>query len=62
MTVEQLLRELAPHAQPNRLMIRHADELLERNGRMIAAVEAMAARGIRVLGIAEAMTPVIANS
>ena len=29
------------HAQPNRLMIRHADELLARDGRMIAAVEAM---------------------
>jgi len=35
------LRELAPHAQPNRLMIRHADALLARNGRMIAAVESM---------------------
>jgi predicted protein tyrosine phosphatase len=31
----------APHAQPNRLMIRHADLLLGRGGRMIAAVEAM---------------------
>ena len=35
------LRELAPHAQPNRLMIRHADQILGREGRMIAAVEAM---------------------
>lgn len=35
------LRELAPHAQPNRLMIRHADRFLGREGRMIAAVEAM---------------------
>jgi predicted protein tyrosine phosphatase len=35
------LRELAPHAQPNRLMIRHADAFLGRDGRMIAAVEAM---------------------
>jgi len=35
------LRELAPHAQPNRLMIRHADQLLAREGRMIAAVESM---------------------
>jgi predicted protein tyrosine phosphatase len=35
------LRAVAPHAQPNRLMIRHADQLLGRNGRMIAAVEAM---------------------
>jgi predicted protein tyrosine phosphatase len=35
------LRELAPHAQPNRLMIRHADEFLGRAGLMIAAVEGM---------------------
>jgi predicted protein tyrosine phosphatase len=35
------LREFAPHAQPNRLMIRHADQLLGREGRMIAAVETM---------------------
>lgn len=35
------LRELAPHAQPNRLMIRHADQFLGREGRMIAAVESM---------------------
>lgn len=35
------LREQAPHAQPNRLMIRHADQILGREGRMIAAVEAM---------------------
>jgi predicted protein tyrosine phosphatase len=35
------LRTLAPHAQPNRLMIQHADQILGRSGRMIAAVEAM---------------------
>jgi len=35
------LRTLAPHAQPNRLMIRHADRFLGREGRMIASVEAM---------------------
>jgi predicted protein tyrosine phosphatase len=35
------LREMAPHAQPNRLMIRHADQILAREGRMIAAVESM---------------------
>jgi predicted protein tyrosine phosphatase len=35
------LRFHAPHAQPNRLMIRHADQLLGREGRMISAVEAM---------------------
>jgi predicted protein tyrosine phosphatase len=31
----------APHAQPNRLMLRHADELLRRDGRMIAAIAAI---------------------
>ncbi len=35
------LRTRASHAQPNRLMIRHADTLMGREGRMIAAVEAM---------------------
>jgi predicted protein tyrosine phosphatase len=39
--IAQALRFHAPHAQPNRLMIRHADTLLNRKGRMIAAVEAM---------------------
>jgi predicted protein tyrosine phosphatase len=37
------LRLHAPHAHPNRLMIRHADAILGREGRMIAAVEAMSA-------------------
>jgi predicted protein tyrosine phosphatase len=40
-TIARELRLLAPHAQPNRLMIRHADQILGREGRMIAAVEAM---------------------
>ena len=35
------LRARAAHAQPNKLMIRHADALMGREGRMIAAVEAM---------------------
>jgi predicted protein tyrosine phosphatase len=39
--IARSLRFLAPHAQPNRLMIQHADALLSRDGRMIAAVEAM---------------------
>ena len=32
------LRERAPHAYPNPLMIRLADTLLQRNGRMVAAI------------------------
>jgi len=35
------MRRRAPHAQPNRLLIRHADEVLGRGGAMLAAVEAM---------------------
>jgi predicted protein tyrosine phosphatase len=39
--IAQALRFHAPHAQPNRLIVRHADAALGREGRMIAAVEAM---------------------
>jgi predicted protein tyrosine phosphatase len=35
------LRRRAPSATPNRLMVRLADELLERHGRMVEAVEAI---------------------
>ncbi|HEX3486374.1 MAG TPA: hypothetical protein VHT51_15020 [Micropepsaceae bacterium] len=41
--IAQALRFHAPHAQPNSLMIRHADQLLARQGRMVTAVEAMGA-------------------
>ena len=37
----QLVRSRGSHAHPNRLMVRHADSLLKRGGRMIAAVEAL---------------------
>jgi predicted protein tyrosine phosphatase len=35
------LRAASPTASPNRLLVRHADGLLGRNGRMIAAIEAI---------------------
>jgi len=35
------LRFHAPYAQPNRLMVKHADQLLARQGRMIEAIESM---------------------
>jgi len=35
------MRRRAPHASPNRLLVRHADEALARDGRMMAAVAAM---------------------
>ncbi len=33
------LRQISPSATPNRLIIAHADSILERNGRMISAIE-----------------------
>jgi predicted protein tyrosine phosphatase len=39
--IARALRFHAPHAQPNRLLVRHADLLLGRRGRMVAAVETM---------------------
>jgi predicted protein tyrosine phosphatase len=39
--IAETLRFYAPHAQPNRLMIRHADKLMNREGRMIGAVDEM---------------------
>ena len=36
--IARSLRERAPHACPNALMIRHADTLLKRDGRMVAAI------------------------
>jgi predicted protein tyrosine phosphatase len=35
------MRARAPHAQPNTLIVRHADALLKRQGAMIQAVEAL---------------------
>ena len=35
------MRRRAPHAQPNRLLVHHADEALGRGGAMLAAVKAM---------------------
>ena len=35
------MRRRAPHAQPNRLLVRHADEALGRGGAMIAALDRM---------------------
>jgi len=35
------IRMRAPHAAPNRLLVRLADAMLDRDGRMVSAVEAM---------------------
>lgn len=37
----RLVRTRGAHAHPNRLMVRHADQLLKRGGRMSAAIEAL---------------------
>ena len=40
-TIADELRARAPFATPNRLMVRLADDLLARNGRMVAAIDAI---------------------
>lgn len=44
-TIARSLRKASSIAQPNRLLIELADQLLERNGRMIAAIESMSPAG-----------------
>lgn len=39
--IARALRAASPTAQPNRLIVQHADALLGRNGRMLGAVEGM---------------------
>ena len=39
--IARAMRARAPHAQPNRLIVRHADDALGRGGRMIAALNSM---------------------
>jgi predicted protein tyrosine phosphatase len=39
--IARAIRQRAPHAQPNRLLVQHADDALGRRGRMIAALNSM---------------------
>jgi len=39
--IARAMRERAPHAQPNRLLVRHADDALGRSGRMLLALDRM---------------------
>ncbi|MGH6828669.1 MAG: tyrosine phosphatase family protein [Rhizomicrobium sp.] len=39
--VAMAMRRRAPHANPNLLLVRHADEALSRDGRMVAALRTM---------------------
>jgi predicted protein tyrosine phosphatase len=44
----QAIRSRAPHAYPNALMVQHADDLLDRRGRMIEAIKSIGA-GVMVV-------------
>jgi len=39
--IAHAMRQRAPHAQPNRLLVRHADDALERGGDMVEALNNM---------------------
>jgi predicted protein tyrosine phosphatase len=39
--IARAIRQRAPHAQPNRLLVHHADDALQRDGKMLAALNAM---------------------
>jgi predicted protein tyrosine phosphatase len=39
--IARAMRQRAPHAQPNRLLVSHADEALGRGGRMVLALNSM---------------------
>ncbi len=39
--IAQMMRERAPHADPNRLIVRLADDMLGRDGAMVSAVESI---------------------
>ena len=41
MEIALAMRRRAPHASPNTLLVRHADDALGRGGRMVAALSAM---------------------
>jgi predicted protein tyrosine phosphatase len=43
LAVARAIRERAPHAYPNALLVRHADEILRRDGRMVAAIKSIGA-------------------
>ena len=48
--IARRLREAAPHAYPNRRLVRLADAALDRDGRMIEAVEAIGDNGFATMG------------
>ncbi len=48
--IARALRAAAPHAYPNRRLVRLADDALGRRGRMVEAVEAIGANNYAVMG------------
>lgn len=48
--IAQTLRARAPHAQPNKLLVRYADEALGRDGAMVRAIEAIGSGEIATEG------------
>ena len=50
--IARAMRRRAPHAQPNALLVHHADDALGRDGRMVAALEAMGPSTMVAEGIA----------
>jgi len=48
--IAQALRERAPHAQPNKLLVRFADEALGRSGAMVRAIDAIGSGQIATEG------------
>jgi predicted protein tyrosine phosphatase len=44
------LRRAAPHADPNRRLVQLADDVLERQGRMVDAVETIGDNGFVAMG------------
>jgi predicted protein tyrosine phosphatase len=55
------LREKAPHADPNRLVVRIADSLLGRNGNMVRAIE-LIGRGTLVVEGTPVQLPLLVGS
>lgn len=51
MEIAQAMRRRAPHANPNMLLVRHADEILGRDGRMVAALRMMGPPQAMVEGV-----------
>lgn len=52
--IAQAMRKRAPYAQPNRLLVYHADEALGRNGKMLAALDSMGPAHVMQEGVTTA--------